>query len=315
MTSIDLKNHDEGIVLITGASGFIGRHLLREISCGDTEIHTLGREKVAFSHPVHQHTGDIGDVTFVRKCLKETEPETIFHLAAYKERSTTVESLYTSIETNLVGSLNLFSAAKEAGSVKSIITLGTAEEYGNNILPFNEKVRESPASPYSFSKLCVTHLAELFWHLYDLPVTVIRPTLAYGPGQGAEMFLPALITSLRNNVPFSMTPGNQTRDFIYVEDLVEALLISAQTSRSRGQIINIGSGCPVKLAEIAHMVEQIMDRYGLVHLGGQPYRKNEVMNYYVDLKKAEDLLQWHATTPLETGLQKTIAHYHGVQEE
>jgi nucleoside-diphosphate-sugar epimerase len=301
-------------ILISGASGFIGRYLLNQLLEQGAHITTISRSRGELPQKIEQYTLDISNGQAICNCIKACQPEYIFHLAAFKERSPTVESLHAAIETNLIGSFNVFSAAKEAGSVKSIITLGTAEEYGNNILPFDEKVREFPASPYSFSKLCVTHLAELFWRLYDLPITIIRPTLAYGPGQGTEMFLPALITSLRNNEPFGMTRGDQTRDFLFVGDLIEALLISAQTPGSRGQIINIGSGSPVKLAEIAHMVEHMMGRNGLIRLGSQPYRKNEVMNYFVDLKKAEDILQWHATTSLETGLQKTITYYQGVQK-
>jgi len=302
-------------VLVTGASGFIGRHLLDQLAGQSAHITTISRNQGEFPTDIEQYALDIGDEQALRDCITTCRPEYIIHLAAFKERSPAVESLYTALETNLIGTLNIFSAAKDTKSVKSIITLGTAEEYGNNLLPFHETARESPASPYSFSKLCVTHLGELFWRLYDLPVVVIRPTLAYGPGQGTDMFLPALITALRDNEPFSMTPGDQTRDFIYVGDLVEALLLAAQTPRSRGQVINIGSGKPVKLSELAGMVGQMMGKSGLVRLGGKPYRKTEVMDYYVDLKKAEDLLYWHARTSLHDGIEKTIAYYCGVQEE
>lgn len=314
MDSIDNFYLDKE-VLVTGASGFIGRYLLKKLQISGANITTISRNRGDLHSETDQYTLDICDEQAVRNCVMACRPDYIFHLAAYKERSTTVESLYTSIETNLIGSLNIFSAAKDVGSVRSITTLGTAEEYGINSLPFCEDSRESPATPYSFSKLCVTHLSELFWRLYDLPITVIRPTLAYGPGQESDMFLPALIMSLRDNKRFDMTLGNQTRDFIYVEDLVEALLISAQNSRSSGQIINIGSGKMVKLSEIAYLVEQNMGKEGLVRLGGQPYRKNEVMDYYVDLKKAEDLLHWKPKTPLEVGMKKTIAYYYRVQED
>ncbi|UUX91658.1 NAD-dependent epimerase/dehydratase family protein [Methanoplanus endosymbiosus] len=302
-------------VLVTGASGFIGRHLLARLYNSGANVNTISRKRCDFQLEIGQFILDICDEKAVRDCVLECQPDYIFHLAAYKERSTTVESLYTSIETNLIGSLNLFSAAKDMGLVKSIITLGTAEEYGINSLPFCENMRESPATSYSFSKLCVSNLSELFWRLYDFPVTIIRPTLAYGPGQGIDMFLPALIISLRDNKKFNMTFGNQTRDFVYVEDLVEALLVSSQTSFSKGQIINIGSGKTVKLSEIAYMVEKIMGKIGLVCLGGHPYRNNEVMDYYVDINKAKDLLNWNVKTPLDVGLQKTIAYYCGEKED
>jgi len=152
-------------------------------------------------------------------------------------------------------------------------------------------------------------MGELFFRLYDLPVTVIRPTLAYGPGQGTDMFLPALITSLLNNKPFAMTAGEQTRDFVYVDDVVDSLLLASENARAKGQVINIGSGIPLKLADIAKKIETMTGRKNLINLGGKPYRKKEIMDYYVDLKKAKRILGWNAKTSLDEGLNKTIAYY------
>jgi len=314
MTSIDLNNQNQETILITGASGFIGRHLIQNISPDTANIHTIGREKATFPRPVHQHNGDIVDAQFVKRCIRETEPDHIFHLAAFKERDDSIQAFYTSVETNLIGTLNLFSAAKDVVSVKSIVTLGTAEEYGKNIPPFNEKLRECPVTPYSFSKLCVSQMGELFFHLYNLPVIILRPTLAYGPGQGTDMFLPSLITSLLENKPFDMTLGEQTRDFVYVTDLVEAMILASGNTNAHGQIINIGSGVPIKIADIAQTIEKIIGKRGLVNLGGKSYRKNEVMDYYIDPKKAEHLLGWKAKTSLEEGLNRTIAYYKGVKK-
>ena len=315
MTSIDLNNLYQGTVLITGASGFIGRHLLQNITPDTTEIHTISRKKATFSRPVHQHNGDISDEQFVRRCITETEPDIIFHLAAYKARILTTEAFYASFQSNLMGTLNILHQAENLPSLKSIVVLGTAEEYGNIETPFREGFREMPVSPYSLSKLYVSHLCELFNRLNDLPVTVLRPTLAYGPGQGADMFLPSLIIALINNRHFDMSPGDQTRDFIFVDDLVEALILASVNTKVHGQIINIGSGIPVKLANLAMNLEKMLNRNGLVHHGSIPYRKNEIMEYCVDLRKAEGLLHWRAKTSLEAGLEKTIAYYYGVQEE
>jgi UDP-glucose 4-epimerase len=314
MTSFDLKNQYQGTILITGASGFIGRHLLQNISPDNTEIHTIGRNRATFSRQVHQHNGDIIDELFIKRCIRETEPDHIFHLAAFKERNESIQALYSSVETNVIGTLNLFSAAKDVTSVQSIVTLGTAEEYGNNIPPFNEKLRECPVTPYSFSKLCISQMGELFFHLYNLPVIIIRPTLAYGPSQGTDMFLPSLITSLLENKPFDMTLGEQTRDFVYVADLVEAMILASRNTNTRGQIINIGSGVPTKIADLAQTIEKIIGKRGLVNLGGKSYRKNEVMDYYIDPRKAETLLGWKAKTSLNEGLNRTIAYYKGVKE-
>ena len=300
--------------LITGAGGFIGRHLLHQLQTYGAHISTISRNHNNFPKEIEQYTIDIKDTFAINECLQKCQPDHIFHLAAYKERDDSIQAFYSSVETNVIGTLNLFSAAKDTTSVQSIVTLGTAEEYGNNILPFNEKLRECPVTPYSFSKLCVSQLGELFFHLYNLPVIIIRPTLAYGPGQGTDMFLPSLITSLLDNKPFNMTLGEQTRDFVYVADLVEAMILASGNTNALGQIINIGSGVPIKISDIAQTIEKIIGKRGLVKLGGKSYRKNEVMDYYIDPRKAETLLGWKAKTSLKEGLNRTIAYYKGVKK-
>jgi nucleoside-diphosphate-sugar epimerase len=299
-------------VLVTGASGFIGQHLIRELHKNGACITTIGRNPGKLPRDITQYHLNIADAAAVDTCIKECRPEYIFHLAAYKERNDNVQSFYSSIETNLVGSLNLFSAAKDVDSVKSIVTLGTIEEYGNNRTPFDERFRESPVTPYSFSKICVSHMAEMFFHLYGLPIIIVRSALVYGPGQGTEMFLPSLIISLLEDRTFDMTLGEQTRDFVYVTDLVEGLILASGTTKAQGQIINIGSGIPVKLIDLAHRIEIMTGKKGLINIGGKPYGKNEVMEYYLDIRKARELLGWKANIPLEEGLIKTITYYRGV---
>ena len=300
-------------ILITGAGGFIGRHLLHQLQTCGAQISTISRNHNNFPQEIEQYAIDIKDTHAVNECLQMCQPDHIFHLAAYKERDESIQAFYSSVETNVIGTLNLFSAAKDVTSVQSIVTLGTAEEYGNNTPPFDEKLRESPVTPYSFSKLCVSHMGELFFHLYNLPVIIVRPTLAYGPAQGTDMFLPSLVTSLLEDKQFNMTMGEQTRDFVYITDLVEALILASRNTNAQGQIINIGSGVPIKLADIAEKIEKMVGKKGLIKLGGKPYRKNEVMEYYVDVKKAEEIMGWKAKTSIEDGLKETIAYYRGVK--
>lgn len=300
-------------ILITGAGGFIGRYLINRLLAEDTHISTIGRHYYDLPKEIDQHIIDIRDTRAVTNCIRIIRPDRIFHLAAYKERNITTESFSPAIKTNLIGSLNLFTAAKKIGSVQSIVILGTAEEYGNTTQLFKEGAREIPVTPYSFSKVCTSHLAELFYRLYDTPIVILRPTLAYGPGQGTEMFLPALITSLLNDKPFEMTMGEQTRDFIYIDDLVNALIAASTNSGAIGEVINIGSGNPRKLIDVAREVEKIVGKPGLVLAGAKPYRKNEVMDYCADISKAKEILEWKPKTPFKDGRFKTIEYYRGVK--
>lgn len=299
-------------VLVTGGSGFIGRHLIQQLQQRGASVSTISRKRGPFPKDVIQYPIDIRSREEIQACLRDCRPEYIFHLAGYKERDESPGAFYSSIETNLLGSLNLLTVAKEDSRIKSIIALGTVEEYGRNRTPFNESLRECPVTPYSFSKLCVSHLSALFHQLYHLPVIIIRPTLAYGPGQAEDMFLPALIMALKENRPFAMTAGEQTRDFIYIEDLVDAILVACGKEQLHGQILNIGSGKAHKLAQVATLAERMLERKGLVQLGAVPYRKNEIMSYAVSLDKAKQILGWSPKVQLEDGLKKTIAFYCGV---
>jgi UDP-glucose 4-epimerase len=295
--------------LITGPSGFIGNHFVEKLVTYRANVSVIIRNRDNFCQNVIRYTGDIRNPDFVENCIVSSQPDYIFHLAASKDRNEDIQTIYSSIETNLLGSLNILSVATKVKSIQAIIIIGTAEEYGNNKIPFKETLRESPITPYSFSKTCVSHLSELFFQSYNTPIIIIRPTIAYGPGQGLEMFIPSLITSLLNNIPFDMTLGEQTRDFVYIDDLINAVILAIQNNKAKGQIINIGSGNPVKIRDIALEIENRIGNKDLIHYGAKPYRINEIMDYCVDTRKAEILLGWKATTSLKDGLEKTIAHY------
>lgn len=298
-------------VLVTGAQGFIGRSLVRALT--GMKAHVAAMDMAPSddggTQDVTAYTGDLEDRTFVDDCVRRCRPDVVFHLAAFKERSSDMADFYRAVGVNIMGSLNLFSALNDGGRVSSVVVLGTAEEYGRNESPFNEAMRERPVTAYSYSKLCVTNLCGILHSLYRLPVTVLRPTLAYGPGQDAGMFLPSLIGSLIEGRPFVMTPGEQTRDFVYITDLVDAMIRASQAEGARGEVINIGSGKPVRLLEVVAMVERLLDRTGLVKVGGREYRPDEIMDYHVDTSKAKRLIRWEPKVGLDEGVRLTIASF------
>jgi len=296
-------------VLVTGAGGFMGLHLIETLRRSGARISTLSRSPIKVAEYTAQHLGDIRNREFVSAAVQESRPAFIFHLCAYKNRLSDLNQFSVAIDTNLTGSLNLISAASGLPDLRAIVTVGTAEEYGNNPAPFLETMREEPVSAYSFSKLCVTQLAQLLSRAHGIPITVLRPTLAYGPGQKEDMFLPALIGTLLRGETFDMSAGEQTRDFIYIDDVVDAMIKAASRPESFGQVINIGSGNPVAMSELALRVQQLLGKSGLVRAGALNYRNGEVMEYFVRAEKAHRTLGWAPKVPLELGLARTIAHY------
>lgn len=293
-------------VLVTGGNGFIGRHLVNALIDFKTKINVVSRKNIDLSADVILHIGDLRDPVFVNECIMKCNPTTIFHLAANKERSVSFSAFSQGIENNLIASLNIFEAASKLEELNTIVVLSTAEEYGNNNCPFVEAMREFPVSAYSFSKVCVTKLCEVVHFLYRIPVVTLRVSLAYGPGQSTDMFLPALIKSLMGNKTFPMTEGEQTRDFIYVNDLVDAIIKIAQSEKLIGHIVNIGSSSSVKLKDVALRVERMLGKSGMVQLGALDYRLGEIMDYVMDTSKINNLLGWFPKVSLEEGLMATI---------
>jgi UDP-glucose 4-epimerase len=296
-------------VLITGADGFVGHFLTARLIADGAIVSVIDRMAPKSKRSVDQMIGDLRDKAFVRSSVRRCRPEFVFHLAATKDRSPEIPDFYKAIEVNLLGTLNLLSALKSIRQLRSAIVMGTAEEYGHNQCPFKENMREMPVSSYSFSKACMTQLCGTLSRLHRIPVTVIRPTLAYGPGQDTNMFLPSLITELLNRRPFSMTLGAQTRDYIYVTDLVDALIRASLAKGHKGAVFNIGSGKPVKLARLASMAAGLLGKNDLVKLGKKAYRAGEIMEYYVDNSKAKKKFGWSPQVNLKEGLIKTVNYY------
>jgi nucleoside-diphosphate-sugar epimerase len=297
-------------VLVTGATGFIGSALNKKLIASGYHVAAL-THNADFAHLPGHFLGDLRDRDRVGETVAALQPELVFHLAADKNRSLSqTDVLRQSVDTNFIGTLNLVEACLASRQLERFIFLGTCEEYGGGPSPFKESQREMPISPYSLSKLAVTNLLQAFYRMNAFPGVVLRPTLAYGPGQGSDMFLPALIRSLLSNQPFAMSNGDQTRDFIFIDDLIDACL-AAVDAQVIGRVINIGSGYAPALRDVALLAAGCIgkDSAELLRFGALPDRTNEIMNYSADISLACDLLAWKPRTALEEGMKKTVDSY------
>lgn len=301
-------------ILITGAPGFIGKHLLDkliktsyEIACVSLSYDRAFIEK--YGKEVRLFEGNLCDKEFIISSVREFSPDYVFHLAGSKSRTNLVKEFKSSIAVNYLGTLNLFEGLLEVQNLKLVTIMGTIEEYGRTNSPFREDSLELPNSAYGLSKLSATKLALIFNRQFNLPVTVFRPSIAYGPYQGEEMFIPALIKTLLKQGLFKMTEGNQLRDFIFVEDLIDALIKCIDCMGIVGEVLNIASGTSIKLKEVALQISQLTKGSKYLKIGELPYRDSEIMDYAIDISKAASVLNWKPQTSLQKGIEETVSFY------
>ena len=252
----------------------------------------------------------------MRKVVQTLRPELVVHLADPKIRGIDMPSYRKGYDISLIGSINFIEACAELSNIKKFVFLGSCEEYGYQKTPYEESAREYPVSAYGVSKLAVTKLLEALAQTIDFPSVILRPSVVYGPGQKTDMFLPALIKTLLSNERFSMTSGKQTRDYLYIKDLIEAIVQTLIISNINGRIINVSSAKPIHIADLAIKVEKLIGcgAETLLDFGKKEYRPWDTMNYCATNLLAKELLDWSPSVSLKDGLRQTIESFHSSSE-
>lgn len=299
-------------VLVTGATGFIGRHLCAALQQSGAVVLATSRSATEGSlREVRSLPGDITDAGFVAQLVAKNQPEYVFHLAALKKRSQGMADFRLAADTNFFATVNLAIACQAIPCFRQMVALGTCEEYGPAGTPFREDAREMPANSYAASKLAATYFLQTMHRASGFPSVILRPSLAYGPGQGDDMMLPALIRSLLAGRRFPMTPGAQTRDYVFVDDLVQAILLASGNPSVCGQVMNVGSGEPVTLRTIAEQVAALVgsEAAELLDFGVFDYRPGEALSYWADPAAIQSKLGWRLFTGLQEGLGRTVDFY------
>jgi len=303
-------------ILITGASGFVGQHLINSLIKENCKLYCFVRGlSIDFnnteSEEISYYDIDLKQKEDLNNIVKSISPDIVIHLAGKKNRSNEINEIKSILDNNVFGTLNLFESLLSVSNLKKIILLGSIEEYGFGDSPFKEDSFENPISTYGVSKLTISKLAKIFINEYNLPITLLRPSIVYGPMQGTEMFIPSLINSLSNKQNFQMTKGEQFRDFIYIDDLIEAIKKTILIDNLTGFTFNIASGISFKLSNIAIKIANILNAEDNLQIGALDYRKSEIMNYSVDITLALAKLNWKPNTSIDEGLVITIDSFNG----
>ena len=303
-------------VLVTGAAGFIGSHLVRQLIKEGVEIHILLRKG---SNPFRISDlmanlvvweGDLGDYHSVHSCIRNSKPQIIFHIATVRNVERDLGLFDGMIDTNIKGTINLMKAViDERVALECFINTGTCEEYGDAPVPFREEQRETPVSPYSASKVATTYICQMLFKTTGLPIITLRPFLTYGPYQDTDMFIPSLISHCIERKDFPMTEGDQTREFNYIDDIIDAYLLAVTSPHAIGEIINIGNGIEYRIRDVAEKIVKMMGYPIHLLIGALPKRAGESSHFFCSNEKAKKLLGWSPKIDIDEGLKRTIGWY------
>ena len=303
-------------VLVTGASGFLGSHLVRRLLREGREVHAYARPKSTFtrladvSSQVTRWSGDITDADAVAHACAKSQAELVFHCAG-DTSSRRFDGDWRTVDramgVNLHGTLALLNGASREGSrVSTLVRIGGLEEYGTAPTPWIEAMREEPSSPYSASQVAATKACQALQPQLPFAVITLRPALIYGPGQSTDFLIPALITTLLRGERFAMTAGKQHRDLLYVSDLVEAAVLAGGRRDLRGAVINVSSGQEWQVAAVARRIAELLGAESLLDMGARPSREGELQHLVGRNDLAAELLGWEPMVGLDQGFRRTV---------
>lgn len=312
-------NLDKKIVLVTGADGFIGSHLVEALVSRCLKVKALvfynsfGKNGWLDNLPIDVLNnieivyGDIRDPLGMRGVMHGVD--VCFHLAALIAIPFSYSHPDSYIETNIKGSSNVMSACRDAGCEKLLMT-STSEVYGTaQYVPIDERHPLQGQSPYSATKISADKLAESFYKSFDLPLTIVRPFNTYGPRQSARAVIPTVITQLLSGVE-TIKLGNlqPTRDFNYVMDTVMGFIAIAESDNVIGEEINIATGVEISIGDFTNeMIRQINPK---AKIQLDPIRlrptNSEVERLLGCNQKIKKLTNWESRIKFEEGISKTI---------
>tara|TARA_Y100000022_G_scaffold197195_1_gene205303 strand:- start:2905 stop:3900 length:996 start_codon:yes stop_codon:yes gene_type:complete len=310
-------------VLVTGADGFIGSHLVEKLVDEKYDVKAFVLYNPQNSLGWLENTpeklknnldivfGDIRDAHGVYQAVKGCDA--VIHLAALISIPYSYVSPDSYVETNILGTMNILQATRSLG-IKKVIHTSTSEVYGTaKIVPINEDHPLQPQSPYSASKISSDNLAMSFFNSFDTPVTIIRPFNTFGPRQSNRAIIPTIITQILNGeTNIKLGSLHPTRDFNYISDTVNGFFNALKTNGIEGKTINIGSNFEVSILEIVNIIISIINKKVKIHTDIKRVRpkKSEVDRLIADNSLAKKILNWepkfYGKDGLREGLAKTI---------
>jgi len=305
-------------VLVTGAGGFIGSHLIERLLDLGADVkgfvrynsrNDWGLLEIIPSQKLDSLqiiSGDLQDYDAVFSAVRDVD--VIFHLGSLISIPYSYIRPRDTIENNILSTLNILTAARDLG-VEKVVHTSSSEVYGTALyVPIDEKHPLQGQSPYSASKIGADKIAESFYCSFDLPVATIRPFNTYGPRQSARAIIPTIITQAIEQEKIKLGSLFPTRDYTFVKDTVNGFISTAESKSSIGEVINIGSNFEISMGDLAQRISSLLNKDIEITQDSSRVRplKSEVKRLWCDNAKAKRLLGWEPQVSLDEGLKETI---------
>ncbi len=307
MTGAQIQDFGDSVIAITGATGFIGKHLSRRLCELGAQVHGLARSTQRISHRNYRgHAVDLGVFADVKSCIREIAPNYVFHLASHVMGAPDLQHVLPAFQSNLASTVHVLTACAECGvAEKRVILTGSLVE------PPAGELETVPSSPYAAAKWASSSYARMFYALYGLPTSIARVFMVYGPAQRDETKLvPYVVRSLLANTAPKITSGQRLIDWVYVADVVEGFLAIASAPGIEGQSVDLGSGQLIATRDLVLKLVELTGSSLQPEFSALPDRPMEPLRT-ADVELSFQQTGWRPSISLERGLSEVIDYYRG----
>lgn len=314
--ALDFEALRGSTVLVTGAGGFIGSHLLAKLKLHGASVIAVDRTAREGIHPA-----DVTDFNGVKKSFELAQKfygkpiEYVFHLAGQKSAGISHQLPLKTLQENFQSTLNILEVARTETIIKKVIIISSLAVYGQhedrnqNLLKESDPIRAD--SVYSATKITTEFAGLSYLSDFGLPVSIARLANVYGPGQSKEAVIPSLISQMATSNEISMGNMDMVRDFIYVEDVVAGLLALALSGEASGHAFNVGTGHGASIKTVVEILSRILNFTGRITVDQDKVRANEKSFVVADIQSISGLTGWLPQVKLETGLRQTVVYEQG----
>ncbi|TWF74856.1 dTDP-glucose 4,6-dehydratase [Pseudonocardia hierapolitana] len=283
--------------LVTGGRGFIGRHLIRRLLAMGADVHATTRAGRSLEPGPRWWMCDLSDLAATQQVVREVRPDVVVHLASRAAGTRALDVVVPMLADNLLSAVHVMTASAAVPGCRAVLA-GSIEEIA--------AAGDGARSPYAASKVAATAYAELFRDLWDLPVTVLRLAMVYGPDEpNRKRLVPYVIDSLLRGVAPELSSGRRRVDWVYVDDVVDALLAASTEAGAAGKVLDVGSGAVHSIRDTVALIADTIGASVPPGFGRLPDRAKE-RDLVADIGPAVEHLRWQPKVDLPTGIARTV---------